>query len=474
MSKMKMKSFMIPKVNKIMVKKPNFMFILIDDLGWRDLTCYGSSFYETPNLDELASEGMRFTNAYAACPVCSPTRASILTGKYPATLGLTQFIGGNTEGKLIEPSYIDHLPLNEKSLASVLQEHGYSTWHVGKWHLGGADYYPEKHGFSVNIGGCEWGLPYYGYFGPWRIPTLDEVPEKRKYLTDHLTDEAIKLIQNSNGKPFYLNLWYYSVHVPIQAKREHIKRFREKALRMGLKDVNPFEVGENFPCAHKKEYFIKRRVIQSDPKYAAMIFSIDENIGRLVKALKSAGKRDDTIIIFYSDNGGLSTAEGSPTCNAPLSEGKGWTFEGGTRVPLIINWPQHIKPGMESNTPITSTDFYPTILELANIPLIPEQHCDGISFLPVLEAKENFKRGPMYWHFPHYGNQGGTPGSSIILDNYKLIRFYEDNHLELYNLKDDISEKNNLALKEPERTNLLNKTLKDWLMKVKARLPINK
>jgi arylsulfatase A-like enzyme len=457
-----------------MKKQPNFIFILIDDLGWMDLSCYGSSFYETPNLDKLASEGIRFTNAYAACPVCSPTRASILTGKYPATLGLTQFIGGYTEGKLIEPSYIDHLPLSEKGLASVLKENGYSTWHIGKWHLGGEEYYPEKHGFSKNIGGCEWGLPFYGYFSPWHIPTLDEVPEKRKYLTDHLTDEAIKLIQNSNDKPFYLNLWYYSVHVPIQAKREHIKYFRAKAIRMGLKSVNPFEIGENFPCTHKKDYFVKRRVIQSDPKYAAMIFSIDENIGRLIKALETIGKRDETIIIFYSDNGGLSTAEGSPTCNAPLSEGKGWMFEGGTRVPLIINYPSRIKPGVISNAPITSTDFYPTILELANIPLIPEQHCDGSNFLPILECKEDFKRGPIYWHFPHYGNQGGTPASSIIVDDYKLIKFYEDDHLELYNLKDDISEKNNLALKDPKRTNLLSKTLNDWLKRVKANFPIDR
>jgi arylsulfatase A-like enzyme len=457
-----------------MKKQPNFIFILIDDLGWMDLSCYGSSFYETPNLDKLASEGMRFTNAYAACPVCSPTRASILTGKYPATLGLTQFIGGDTEGKLIEPSYVDHLSLDEKSLASVLKENGYSTWHVGKWHLGGEEYYPEKHGFSVNIGGCEWGLPFYGYFSPWRIPTLKEVPEKRKYLTDHLTDEAIKLILNSDDKPFYLNLWYYSVHVPIQAKREHVKYFRKKALKMGLKEVNPFEIGEKFPCTHKKDYLVKRRVIQSDPKYAAMIFSIDENIGRLIKAVESVGKKDETIIIFYSDNGGLSTAEGSPTCNAPLSEGKGWMFEGGTRVPLIIVWPQKVKPGLVSNTPITSPDFYPTILDLADISLIPEQHCDGVSFFSILEAKENFKRGSIYWHFPHYGNQGGTPGSSIIIDDYKLIKFYEDGHLELYNLKEDISEKNNIALKEPERANLLNRTLNEWLIKVNARFPINK
>jgi len=453
------------------MEQPNFIFILVDDLGWMDLSCYGSSFYETPNLDLLASEGIRFTNAYAACPVCSPTRASILTGKYPATLGLTHFLGGNTEGKLIEPPYVDHLPLNENCLASVLQENGYNTWHVGKWHLGGEDYYPEKHGFSRNIAGCEWGMPVYGYFSPWRIPTLAEVPEKKKYLTDHLTDEAIKLILSNDGKPFFLNMWYYSVHIPIQAKRKHIRYYRNKAIKMGLKDVNPFEIGEKFPCTHKKDYFIKRRVIQSDPKYAAMIHSLDENIGRLVKALEQIGQRENTVIVFYSDNGGLSTAEGSPTCNAPLAEGKGWLFEGGTRVPLIINWPKTIKAGLLSKVAITSTDFYPTILEIAGIPLIPKQHCDGASFLPILKGKEDFSRGPIFWHFPHYGNQGGTPGSSIIDDNYKLIKFYEDNRTELYNLEDDISEKLNIVSKKFEKAEELNRKLTDWTISVKARFP---
>lgn len=454
-----------------MIKRPNFLFILIDDLGWMDLSCYGSSFYETPNLDKLASEGIRFTNAYASCPVCSPTRASILTGKYPATLRLTQFIGGNTEGKLIEPPYIDHLPLEEKSLASVLKENGYNTWHVGKWHLGGEDYYPEKHGFMVNIAGCEWGLPVFGYFSPWRIPTLEDVPERRKYLTDHLTDEAIKLICDSDDKPFFLNMWYYCVHIPIQAKREYIKYYREKAKKMGLKDLNPFVIGENFPCTHKKDFFVKRRVVQSDPKYAAMIHSLDENIGRLVETLEDVGKRDNTVIIFYSDNGGLSTAEGSPTCNAPLSEGKGWMYEGGTRVPLIVNFPTFVKPGKLSNAPITSTDFYPTILEMANIPLMPKQHCDGTSFLPLLKQEKIYSRGPIFWHFPHYGNQGGTPGSSVIVDDYKLITFHENDHLELYNLKKDVSEKNNIVSKEPERAYQLNKILRDWTMKSKALFP---
>jgi len=454
-----------------MIEHPNFLFILIDDLGWMDLGCYGSSFYETPNLDKLASEGIRFTNAYASCPVCSPTRASILTGKYPATLGLTQFIGGSTEGKLIEPPYIDHLPLNEMSLATTLKENGYQTWHVGKWHLGGEAYYPEKHGFDVNIAGCEWGAPIHGYFSPWRIPTLKDVPERRKYLTDHLTDEAIKLVFNSDDKPFFLNMWYYCVHVPIQAKKENTKYYREKAKKIGQKNLNPFVIGENFPCTHKKDLFVKRRIVQSDPKYAAMIHSLDENIGRLIETLEDVGKRDNTVIIFYSDNGGLSTAEGSPTCNAPLSEGKGWMYEGGTRVPLIINCPTIATPGQLCNAPITSTDFYPTILEIANIPLMPKQHCDGVSFLPLLKQEKTYNRGPIFWHFPHYGNQGGTPSSSILVDDYKLIKFYENDHLELYNLKNDISEKNNIVSKELERANQLDKILRDWIKKSKALFP---
>ena len=454
---------------------PNFVFILIDDLGWKDLGCYGSEYYETPNLDRLAREGMCFTDAYASCPVCSPTRASVLSGKYPATVGVTDWVDwGNhvhpARGKLIDVPYIDHLPLEEKSPATALREGGYNTWHVGKWHLGGEPYYPDKHGFDVNVAGCEWGMPWHGYFSPYDIPTLENGPEG-EYLTDRLTDEAIQLIEHNHGKPFFLNLWYYSVHIPIQAKQETIERFEAKAKAMGLDRVEPFEEGDFFPCEHKKDQRIVRRLIQSDPAYAAMVYSLDENIGRLLEAIDRAGQAENTVIIFTSDNGGLATAEGSPTSNAPLSEGKGWMYEGGTREPLIVRWPGVVEAGSQCSVPVTSTDFYPTMLQAAGLDLMPEQHCDGVSLLPLLEGADSLQREAIFWHYPHYGNQGGTPGSSVRAGDYKLIEFFEDGHVELYNLREDIGEEQDLADSEPQLARQLKEMLARWREKVQAKIP---
>lgn len=270
-------------------------------MGWKDIGCYGSSFYETSNLDRLAAEGMLFTDAYAACPVCSPSRASIMSGKYPAALGVTDWIdnSGNfhpCRGKLIDAPYIKQLPLEEKSVAKALKEGGYNTWHVGKWHLGKRPYYPENHGFDVNIGGCFWGHPNTGYFSPYGIETLEEGPDG-EYLTDRLTDEAIRLIRNNGGKPFFLNFWHYTVHTPIQAKKEDIERFVCKMKEMGLDKVEALVEGEYFPCEHKKDLRVTRRIVQSDPVYAAMVYNLDWNIGRLLKALEETGQSDNTIII---------------------------------------------------------------------------------------------------------------------------------------------------------------------------------
>ena len=457
------------------MKKTNFIFILIDDLGWKDISCYGSSFYETPNLDRLAAEGMRFTDAYAACPVCSPARASILSGKYPASVGITDWIDGEGKthpatGKLIDSPYIKHLPLSEKSLARALKEGGYNTWHVGKWHLGYKDYYPERHGFDVNIGGCSWGMPNNGYFSPWGIENLEDGP-KGEYLTDRLTDEAIALIRNNDGKPFFLNLWYYSVHIPIQAKQEYISRYEKKAHSMGLDRIQPFEEGDFFPCKHKKDLRIIRRLVQSNPVYAAMIHSLDENIGRLLEVLEETEQEEETVVMFTSDNGGLATAEGSPTCNSPLSEGKGWMYEGGTREPLIVKWPEMTQPGSICSMPVTSPDFYPTMLEMAGLYPIPEQHSDGISFMPLLKGAEELERDAIYWHYPHYGNQGGTPGASLRMGNYKLIQFFEMGNLELYNLHDDIAEETNLADRMPELVKRMQSMLSEWQNRVEAKFP---
>ena len=452
--------------------QPNIIFILIDDLGWRDLSCYGSPFYEPPHLDRLATEGMRFTDAYAACPVCSPTRASLLTGKYPATLGLTDWIdwGGKCHprrGQVVDVPYIKQLPLSEHSLARALRDGGYATWHVGKWHLGTQGFYPTDHGFDVNLGGCEWGMPCKGYWSPWGIPTLPEAAPGT-YLTDHLTDKAIELIRNHTGseKPFFLNLWHHAVHTPIQAPPALVAKYTAKAQRLGLDKQPALAVGEPMPYVNPDHRHIVLRLIQSDPVYAAMIENLDTNIGRLL-----AVADENTIVIFTSDNGGLATAEGSPTTNRPLAEGKGWMYEGGTREPFLVKWSGVTKPGAISAVPITSPDLYPTILAMAGLPPRPLQHVDGTSFAPVLRGANNFDRGPLFWHYPHYGNQGGTPGSSIRQGDWKLIEFFEDGRLELYNLRDDIGEDHNCAAEQPAIARQLHNQLVAWRDSIEAKIP---
>lgn len=440
-------------------------------MGWKDLTCYGSEFYETPNIDRLAKNGMMFTDAYAACPVCSPTRASILSGKYPATVGVTDWIGAHTKGKLIDAPYIDHLPLDEYSLAKALKAGGYSTWHVGKWHIGSSDYYPENHGFDVNIGGCHWGCPKNGYFSPYNIENLTDGPEG-EYLTDRLTNDAISLIKDRDqDKPFFMNLSHYTVHTPLEAKEEDIKYYKNKAQKLGLDQLDPFIEGEFHPCDHKSHIRVKRRIIQSDPTYAAMVGNLDENIGKVLTCLDQEGLMDNTLIVFTSDNGGLATSEGSPTCNKPLNEGKGWMYEGGVREPLIVHWPNQVNKGLVCHEPVTSPDFYPTLLEAAGLDLIPEQHVDGVSLIPLLKEDKDFERGPIFWHYPHYGNQGGSPGSSVRNGRYKLIEFFEDQRLELYDLQDDLSELQDISATHTDVTTSMHKSLMDWRLSVEALIP---
>lgn len=450
-------------------RRPNILFILIDDLGWRDLGCYGSTFYETPVLDRLAAEGARFTDAYAAAPVCSPTRASLLTGKYPARVGVTQYIGGHGVGRLTDVPYHWLLPTHEYSLARALREGGYQTWHVGKWHLGQRRTWPEQHGFDVNIGGCEWGQPANGYFSPYGCPTLSDGPEG-EYLTDRLTDEAIRLIEHAGERPFFLNLWHYAVHIPIEVPSDLVAKYRQKAARLGLDAVAPFEAGEHFPVWHKRDQRVQRRVVQSDPGYAAMIENLDTNVGRLLEALERAGQADNTIVIFSSDNGGLATAEGSPTCNAPLAEGKGWMQDGGVREPLIVRWPGVIAPGTEVTEPVTTPDFYPTLLAGAGLPSRPAQHLDGVDFSPLLRG-ETFTRGPIFWHYPHYSNQGGSPSAGVRDGDWKLIYDFETKASALYNLRADISEEHDLAATHPEIAARLEATLLAWLQSVGALIP---
>ncbi len=456
---------------------PNIVFILIDDMGWMDLACQGSEFYETPNLDRLAGQGMRFTDAYAACPVCSPTRASILSGKYPARVGVTNFIGGNARGRLLDAPYTWQLPLEERSVAAALRDGGYQTWHVGKWHLGKEPYWPERHGFDVNVGGCDWGKPR-SYWAPYGNPKMTEGPAG-EYLTDRLTDEAVALIRRRDpSRPFFLNLCHYAVHIPIQAKPSLVRKYEAKAAANGLAGRDPFVVGEEFPSEHKRGQRVTRRIFQSDPAYAAMVEDLDASIGRVLAVLDEQGIAGSTVVIFTSDNGGLATAEGSPTCNAPLCEGKGWMYEGGTREPLIIRWPRGVQAGSLCATPVTSPDFYPTLLELAGLPALPEQHADGVSFASLLgaatdaaEAGRPLRERPIFWHYPHYGNQGGTPGCSVRWGDWKLIEFFESGRLELYNLRADIGEENDRSGEEKDTGGRLHDALIRWRDSVQAKIP---
>ena len=441
-------------------RRPNFVFILIDDMGWCDLGCYDSTFYETPNIDKLAEDGMRFTDAYAACPVCSPTRASIMTGKYPARLNLTDYLVGRRRGKLIPAEYIHQMPLEEITIAEALKEAGYATGFVGKWHLGGKPYWPEHQGFDVNIGGTSSGMPRSYFWPQWRgNPPINA--HEGEYLTDRLTDEALNFLDANKDKPFFLYLSHYAVHIPLQSKKNLAAKYKAKAKNL------PPSSGPRFLPEGKRQ----ARQVQDHPVYAGMVESVDESVGRVMKKLEQVGVADNTVVIFMSDNGGLSTSEGSPTSNVPLRAGKGWLYEGGIREPMTIKWPGVIKPGSVSTEPVTSTDFYPTMLEMAGLPPKQKQHCDGVNLVPLFKDKGTLDRKAIFWHYPHYGNQGGSPGGAVRAGDYKLIEFFEDNHAELYNLKEDIGEKNNLAAKMPDKADAMHKMLKDWRKNVDAKMP---
>lgn len=450
------------------ITPPDIILVLIDDLGWRDLGCYGSTFYETPSLDRLATEGMLLTDAYAAAPVCSPTRASILTGKYPATVGVTDWIGGHSVGRLLDVPYFHHLPLQEVSLARALAAGGYQTWHVGKWHLGTHVTWPEQHGFDVNVAGNVRGRPA-SYFSPYQMPNLEDGPAG-EYLTDRLTDEAIRLIEGAGERPYFLNLWHYAVHTPIQAPGDLIEKYRVKAERLGLNDADAIEEGEPMPGWHLRHERVQRRRFQSDAGYAAMVENLDTNIGRLLAAVDGSGRREHTLVIFTSDNGGLSTADSSPTCNAPLVEGKGWMYDGGVREPFVARWPSVIPAGSRSAEPVTSPDLYPTLMEAAGLDTPAGQQIDGVSILPLLRG-EPFQRGPIYWHYPHYGNQGGTPAAAVRDGHLKLIRFFEDDATVLFDLNVDVGETTDLSGQHPAEAQRLSGLLDAWLLRVEARVP---
>jgi len=449
-------------------KRPNFVFFLIDDMGWADLGCYGSTFYETPNVDRLAAQGMRFTNAYAACPVCSPTRASIMTGKYPARLGITQWIGGPQT----PTAYREYMPLEEVTIAEALKEAGYATGFVGKWHLSTRDetrrtYYPDRQGFDVNIGG-DWSGAPPTYFYPYerrnrKLETMPEGGKKGEYLTDRLTDEAVKFLQAQKDKPFLLYLSHYAVHTPLESKKELADKYKAKA-----EDL-PEPAGPHAKGVYGR---YKTRMVQDHAVYAGMVQSVDESVGRVLDKLEELGLDDNTVVIFMSDNGGLSTVgrEG-PTCNLPLRAGKGWLYEGGIREPMLIKWPGVAKSGSVCHEPVTSTDFYPTMLEMAGLPRRPGQHADGLSLVPLLKRTGTLRRDAIYWHYPHYHGSGNRPSGALRAGDYKLIEWYEDGHVELYNLKNDIGEQNDLANRMPLKAAELRRMLHAWRDEMNARMP---
>lgn len=475
---MKMKKMMLVMLGALLCfgashaeqSRPNVVFILADDLGWMDVAYHGSRFYETPNLDRLAKMGMQFSRAYAAAQVCAPTRGSIMSGKYPARSGFTGLTGQHgkpSKGKLVDADFTPGLPGSEVTLAECLQGHGYRTWHLGKWHLGeDGEYAPEQQGFDRYITGFEEGR--------WQGKRFRK--GDNKFISDHLTDCALALIDEADNRPFFLNLWYYAVHTPIKAKPEDIAYFTEKAKKMGLDQVQAFEKGEHYPAAPwfdetRTSKRIRRRVIQSDPVYAAFVYCLDANVGRLMDGLEERGLMEDTVIVFFSDNGGLSSAEGSPTCNAPLREGKGWMYEGGMREPCSIVWKGRVEPGQLCDTPIVSTDFYPTILDLANLELMPEQHMDGVSLMPLLKGEKALSRKALFWHSPHYFNNGSHPFSAVLCDDWKYIYNYQTEQAELYDLQRDQEEQNNLISKEVERGKTMKAQLDQWLHEVKAKHP---
>ena len=428
---------------------PNVVVLLVDDLGWTDTHCYGSSFYETPNIDKLAATGMRFTNAYAACNVCSPSRASILTGKYPARLQVTDWINGYDRpfARLLPPEWKQYLPLEETTIAEVLKQQHYATASIGKWHLGDdVKYYPENQGFDLNKGGTFQGSPP-GYFSPYHIPRLKD-GSTGEYLTDRLTNEALDFINAQKKNPFFLYLSFYAVHTPLQAKEKDVQDYKTK---------------------------INANAAQQNPVYAAMIKSVDENIGRVTALIEKLGLLQNTLIVFTSDNGGLvkgnNWAKGKITSNAPLRGGKGTCYEGGTRVPLICCWNGKIKAGVVTDVPVIGTDLFPTIAQITG-KIIKDTAVDGISFSSVLFGKNNRKRNTLYWHYPHYHAEGATPYSAIRQDNWKLIYFYETGKKELYNLKTDIGEKNDLSTSQPVLTEALMQKLKAWKTKVGAQDPL--
>ena len=446
-------SFILVHFSSSAEKPLNVVFFLIDDLGWMDIGANGSNYYKTPHIDQLAKEGMRFTNGYAACNVCSPTRAAVMAGKYPARLLLTQWLPSGRwdakKNKLQEARYLSNLPLEEFTVAEALREGGYKTAFMGKWHLGPLPYYyPEHQGFDINVAGRDYGAPgsyWYPFEGSWRIPTTDlkvfkESPiegQEGDYLTDRLMEEGDKFIRENSEKPFFLMMSLYAVHSPLQGKPGKVARY------------------EKVPEEQR----------QGDPRYAAMVETVDDGVGRLMTALREKEIEENTLVIFTSDNGGMSKA----TDNSPLRANKGSNYEGGLRVPVIVKWPGVTEPGSISDEPVISTDFYPTILGATGLPKRPLQHVDGVDLSSVLKGRSRIDRQSLFWHYPHYNQHPQNfPATVIRKGHWKLIEILDTGELELYNLALDVGEQNNLADVHSGLTQSLLAEMRAWREEVNA------
>ncbi len=444
--------------------RTNVVFFIVDDLGQRDLSCYGSSFYDTPNVDRLAADGVRLTNAYAACPVCSPTRASLLTGRYPQRCGITDYIGAAQPGKWkrntkhLPAPYTEQLALDEVTIAEVLKASGYATFFAGKWHLGGDGFSPEDQGFDINMGGLPQGGPYGGkkYFSPYANPKLPDGKDG-EHLPDRLATEAANFITQHQDEPFFVYFPFYSVHTPLMSRADLKNKYEEKRSTLDVTD----QFGDEAPR--------KVRLSQDHAVYAGMVEAMDQAVGKVLKTLDDLKLSENTLVIFTSDNGGLSTSEGSPTSNFPLRAGKGWLYEGGICTAGIVRWPDVIPSGQVSDFPLISADYFPTILEAANLTCPSDVQLDGVSILGALNGTGEAPSRPLFWHYPHYGNQGGAPGAAILAENWKLIEWFDGDQVELFNLALDPSETQNLADSEEARVNSMRDVLHAWQEDVGAK-----
>ncbi|XZE51678.1 sulfatase [Planctomycetaceae bacterium SH139] len=445
-------------------ERPNVVLILVDDLGLHDLSGEGSTFYRTPHIDGLAQQGMRFTQGYATSCVCSPSRASIQLGKFTARHGITQWIGASSgmawkrDDRLLPAEYLRALPHQDVTLAESLKEAGYRTFFAGKWHLGGEGSLPTDHGFEINIGGHHRGSPPGGFFAPYKNPVMKDGPPGES-LTMRLANETAEFIRAEHAKPFFAMLSFYTVHAPVQTTAAKWEKYRQAAPQLP-EGAERFKVDRTLPV----------RQVQDHPVYAGMVETLDEAVGTVLQALEQRGISDDTIVIFTSDNGGVSSGDAYATSNLPLRGGKGRQWEGGIREPFYIAYPAKIPAGSTADTPVTGADLYPTVLELCGLPARPEQHLDGVSLVPLTRG-ESIAPRPLYWHYPHYDNQGGEPSSILREGDWKLIHYYEDGRNELYDLSVDPGEQSDLALTHPVRTETMAAQLHAWLTELGAEFP---